>query len=76
MLWITPEHDRGYFRFKDSGKYWLKGGADSPENFLGYADFDGTYKGRLEDRDGEAKAVATPHAYAPHPTEVFRNTTV
>ena len=32
-----------YLRFSGSGKYFLKGGADSPENFLAYADFDGTY---------------------------------
>ena len=58
--------DNGYFRFKASGKYWLKGGADSPENFLGYADFDGTYKGKLEARDGEATPDAQLHAYAAH----------
>ena len=27
-----------------SGRYWLKGGADSPENLLAYQDFDGTFK--------------------------------
>ncbi len=32
-----------YLRFAGSGKYFLKGGTDSPENFLAYADFDGTY---------------------------------
>ena len=31
-----------YLRF-DNGEYFVKGGADSPENFLGYKDFDGTY---------------------------------
>jgi len=30
-----------YLKFND-GPYWLKGGTDSPENFLGYAGFDGT----------------------------------
>ncbi len=30
-----------YLKFRD-GPYWLKGGTDSPENFLGYAGFDGT----------------------------------
>jgi Domain of unknown function (DUF5060)/K319L-like, PKD domain/Dockerin type I domain/Putative collagen-binding domain of a collagenase len=43
--------DEHYLRFADSGEYFLKGGADSPENFLAYADFDDT--------------IAT-HAYAPH----------
>lgn len=40
-----------YLRFAESGEYFLKGGADSPENFLAYADFD--------------DSLAT-HAYAPH----------
>jgi len=32
-----------YLKFAGSGKFFLKGGTDSPENFLAYADFDGTY---------------------------------
>jgi len=31
-----------YLRFQN-GDYFLKGGADSPENFLGYFEFDGTF---------------------------------
>ncbi|MSU58343.1 MAG: DUF5060 domain-containing protein [Pedosphaera sp.] len=31
-----------YLRFAETGEPWLKGGADSPENFLAFADFDGT----------------------------------
>ena len=31
-----------YLRFAGSGEYFLKAGADAPETFLGYADFDGT----------------------------------
>ncbi len=31
-----------YLRFQN-GDFFLKGGADSPENFLAYKDFDGTY---------------------------------
>jgi hypothetical protein len=31
-----------YLRFAGSGEAFLKGGADSPENFLAYAEFDGT----------------------------------
>jgi Domain of unknown function (DUF5060)/Putative collagen-binding domain of a collagenase len=30
-----------YLKFRD-GSYWIKGGADSPENWLGYAGFDNT----------------------------------
>lgn len=33
----------GYFRFANEGKYWIKGGSDSPENFLAFHDFDGTW---------------------------------
>jgi len=32
-----------YLRFAGSGEYYLKGGADSPENFLAYDGIDGTY---------------------------------
>lgn len=31
-----------YLQFAQSGQYFLKSGADSPENLLAYADFDGT----------------------------------
>lgn len=40
-----------YLRFAESKQWYLKGGADSPENLLAFADFDGT-KPR--------------HQYAPH----------
>jgi|GEM_PF-381724 len=39
ILRYVGEH---YLRF-DNGDYYIKGGADSPENFLAYQDFDGTY---------------------------------
>ena len=34
--------DKHYLQF-DNGEYFLKGGANSPENLLAYEDFDGTY---------------------------------
>ena len=34
--------DKRYLRFQN-GDFFLKGGTDSPENFLAYRDFDGTY---------------------------------
>ena len=34
-----------YLRFADSGKYFLKVGADAPETLLAYADFDNTIAG-------------------------------
>jgi hypothetical protein len=51
-----------YLRF-DDGERFLKGGANSPENWLGYADFDNTY---------DLGGVATPslaqglHRFGPH----------
>jgi hypothetical protein len=45
-------HDGGhYLRFAGSGRPFLKGGADSPENLLAFGDFDQT---------------PASHAYAPH----------
>jgi len=41
---LTHVGDR-YLQF-DDGSYFLKGGADSPENLLAYSDFDGTPDGR------------------------------
>ncbi|RMH52740.1 MAG: DUF5060 domain-containing protein [Bacteroidetes bacterium] len=55
-----------YLRF-DDGTYFVKGGADSPENLLAYADFDGTRSLRApgEQRAGEAE-TAPLHRYEPH----------
>ncbi len=33
-----------FLRFAGTGEYFLKSGADAPENFLAYRDFDGTFK--------------------------------
>jgi len=33
-----------YLRFAGTGEYFLKAGADAPENFLAYRDFDGDFK--------------------------------
>jgi len=55
-----------YLQFAGSKEYFLKGGADSPENFLAYADFDGTYRiGKLQKRKGENFAENLHH-YEPH----------
>ncbi len=45
-----------YLRFAGSGEYFLKAGADAPENLLAYADFDGTYSHKTNPapRPGEA----------------------
>jgi hypothetical protein len=54
-----------YLQFAGSGEYWIKGGADSPENFLAYADFDGTRALVQEQRAGES-AAGTLHRYELH----------
>jgi len=58
---------RHYLQFAQTGEYFIKAGADSPENWLGYADFDNTYdtgaiKGLNEGADTEFIHKYTPHA--------------
>lgn len=36
--------DKHHLRFAGSGEYFLKAGADAPENFLAYREFDGDFK--------------------------------
>ena len=56
-----------YLRYAGSGEIFLKGGADSPENFLGYREFDGTYYGGSnKTRSGEAAPNNGLHIYEPH----------
>jgi len=55
-----------YLQFAGTGEYFLKGGADSPENFLGYADFDDTYDSGELEREGEAAGGKFLHSYEPH----------
>jgi hypothetical protein len=56
---------RHYLRFAGSGEYYLKGGADSPENFLAYDEIDGTY-----DADAGSGSYSHVggfiHEYKPH----------
>ena len=54
-----------YLQFSGDGSYFLKSGADSPENFLGYADFDATYSQKRRNRSGEADQGGL-HRYEPH----------
>ena len=62
LLKYVGEH---YLQFAETGEYYLKGGADSPENFLAYADFDGTYDASAD--SGSYKDVGTfIHHYEPH----------
>jgi hypothetical protein len=56
-----------YLQFAETGEYFLKGGVDSPENFLAYIDFDDTYLvGDEVKRDGEAVPDKNLHQYPNH----------
>lgn len=59
---------KGYLVFQETGEVWIKNGADSPENFLAYSDFDQTlrYSLNTEVREGEADPQKDLHAYEPH----------
>jgi hypothetical protein len=63
---LVRRHPR-YLQWAGTGELFLKGGADSPENLLAYADFDGTYRYRAADREGESTATQEfLHRYEPH----------
>lgn len=55
-----------YLQFAHTATYYIKGGADSPENFLGYADFDQTYDTADLKHSGEAAGEKFIHHYQPH----------
>lgn len=40
---LTTIKGKTYQQFAETKKYFIKGGADSPENFLAFHEFDGTY---------------------------------
>jgi hypothetical protein len=62
LLEYTGQH---YLRFAASREYYLKGGADSPENFLAYDEFDETFDTDAD--SGSYKKVGVfIHRYAPH----------
>ncbi len=58
-LGLLRDVNERYLVFAGSGARFLKGGADSPENFLGYADFDATMS-----RGGKHPEFL--HRYEPH----------
>jgi hypothetical protein len=58
--------DSHYLRFSGTGEYYIKTGSDSPENFLGYADFDGTFNTSELTRDGASRGGLFIHHYEPH----------
>lgn len=62
---------KGYFKFQGSSEIWIKNGADSPENFLAFQDFDQTHRFSLKSvfREGEANPDIQIHTYDPHLTD-------
>ncbi len=52
-----------YLKFRD-GDYWIKGGADSPENFLAYDGFDNTTRS-TQNYDG-LESLPALHTYSAH----------
>jgi len=56
-----------YLKFAGTNEYYLKGGAGSPENLLGYVDFDGTeFGGQEGHKEGEAPVDKELHVYEDH----------
>jgi hypothetical protein len=51
-----------YLQFAETKEFFLKAGADSPENFLAYHEFDGTY----DTNEGEILEDGFLHKYIPH----------
>lgn len=64
LLRYTGGH---YLQFAGNGQHYLKGGADSPENFLAYYEFDGTFDTDANFNEGR-NTTAKPfvHHYEPH----------
>lgn len=59
---------KGYLKFQGKEELWIKNGADSPENFLAYHEFDQTHRFTLKNviREGEANPKDGLHRYQPH----------
>ncbi|MUH37466.1 DUF5060 domain-containing protein [Zobellia amurskyensis] len=57
---------QGYYKFQNTDMYWLKVGANSPENLLGYVDFDDTYRMASSSKEGEASTTDEIHSYPTH----------
>lgn len=57
------EYAGGHYLKSRDGRYWIKSGADSPENFLGYRGFDNT---QTKGADGFSGRLGILHDYAPH----------
>ncbi|MEL6122547.1 MAG: DUF5060 domain-containing protein [Bacteroidota bacterium] len=58
--------ERNYLHWSETGEAFIKGGADSPENLLGYADFDDTYYYPEEKSTRPGEDTQRLHIYEPH----------
>ncbi|MEL6720675.1 MAG: DUF5060 domain-containing protein, partial [Bacteroidota bacterium] len=63
---IIVNTENQYFQHQGSQKYFLKAGADSPENFLAYHEFDSTYRHPGEAKKGESDPTENLHFYPTH----------
>ena len=63
MLRYVKKH---YLQFAETKEFFLKAGADSPENFLAFHDFDGTFDLKGLQDEGEARGGKFIHTYQPH----------
>jgi len=55
-----------YLRHAGTGERFLKGGADSPENFLAYFEFDDTFDTDPAPNEGSSAGKPFLHRYQPH----------
>ncbi|PPK88656.1 collagenase-like protein with putative collagen-binding domain [Neolewinella xylanilytica] len=67
---LIRDHPR-YLRWAESGDYFIKTGVDSPENLLGYQDFDATYRHSNEFREGESSTEGL-HTFSAHEGDARR----
>ena len=59
-----------YLQFAETGQFYLKGGADSPENFLAYEDFDDTWDTDADAGSANYRHVGSfIHKYGPHASD-------
>ena len=70
----VPAHDvldvkNGYFYYRATGKPVLKVGANSPENLLGFKEFDGTYRVNVHEDGKEDLPTENLHQYLDHQTD-------
>ncbi len=56
----------GFFYATRTQQYWLKAGANSPENLLGYWEIDGTYRHSDQQREGESNTGEGLHKFEAH----------